>query len=592
MKLVLKYLKNFKKETIIAPLFKMLEAIFELFVPLVIAALVDKGIQGGDDSLLYKCALCLIALAVIGLSCSLIAQYFSAKAAVGVSAALRHDLFKHLLGFSFKTIDEVGTDTMITRITADVNQVQNGVNMVLRLFLRSPFIVFGAMIMAFTINVREALIFVVTIPLLAIVVFGVMLLTMPRFKKIQQAVDGVLRITRENLSGVRVIRAFNSQDSEIEAFREQDNLLFRLQVAAGRLSAVTNPVTFVIVNVATLMLLYSGAGRVYEGVLTKGELVALINYMSQILVELVKLANLIVLVTKSLASAQRLVEVFELPEETDRDIIDGVLEKSFNQTSEQIFDNRSSETDEKCTPKRQQDYIVFEKVSLSYGDTEEALTDISFRAGRGETIGIIGGTGSGKSSLVNLIPALYKHTSGNIYINGKNIEAYSKDELRKQIAIVLQKAVLFSGTIRENLKWGREEASEADMIEALKKAQAWDFVSKQKDGLDSLVAQGGNNFSGGQKQRLTIARALVRKPEILILDDSSSALDYATDAALRAEIRQMQSTVFIVSQRPAALMHADKIIVLEDGRVAGIGTHEQLLEGCQEYREIYEYSVN
>lgn len=564
MKKLLVFLKGYEKETILGPLFKLLEASFELFVPLVIAAIIDTGVGTGDKSYIIKMCLVLFALALVGFVCAVTAQFFAAKAAVGFAAKLRHALFAHIETLSYSQIDEVGTSTLITRMTSDVNQVQNGVNLVLRLFLRSPFIVFGAMIMAFTVDVKGALVFVVTIPLLSIVVFGVMIVSIPLYKKVQSALDKVLLLTRENLTGVRVIRAFNKEEDEIKAFEESNEHLTVVQNFVGKISALTSPLTFVIVNVATLVLVWTGAIQVNDGILTQGEVIALVNYMSQILVELVKLANLIVSVTKSIASGNRIQTVLE-------------LEPAMKETE-------TAETTMKNEPA-----IVFDHVHLTYGKSkEEALTDIHFSVKAGETVGIIGGTGSGKSSVVNLIPRFYDATKGEVRINGHSVKEYQLEPLRERIGIVPQKAVLFKGTIRENICWGKEDASEEEIWQAIQMAQAEEFVKEK--GLDFVVEQGGRNLSGGQRQRLTIARALVKKPDILIMDDSASALDFATDAKLRGAIANMPGnmTVFIVSQRAASMMNADKIIVLEDGEIVGIGTHKELLSSCEIYREIYE----
>ena len=566
MKKLLVYLKDYKKESVCAPLFKMLEATFELFVPLVMAAIIDNGIANRDMPYVLRMGVLLIALGLIGLVCSITAQYFAAKAAVGFSTRLKHALFEHIQSLSFTEIDTLGTSTMITRMTSDANQVQNGVNMVLRLFLRSPFIVFGAMIMAFTIDVKAAMIFVVTIPLLSAVVFGIMMITMPMYKKVQAYLDRVLGTTRENLTGARVIRAFNKEQEEIDSFEEKNSALANMQLFVGKISALTNPVTYVIINVATLVLLYTGAIRVDAGTITQGEVVALVNYMSQILIELVKLANLIITITKALACANRIESVFEI------------------QSGMEWEQKTGSKTQEK-------EYVVdFDHVSLTYaGASAESLTDIDFKVKKGETIGIIGGTGSGKSSLVNMIPRFYDATKGQVRINGKDVREYSMEELRQKIGVVLQKAVLFQGTIRENLLWGKTDATEEELNRALETAQAKEFVDQKEGRLDAMVAQAGKNLSGGQRQRLTIARALVGNPEILILDDSASALDYATDAALRKAIRGMgkDMTVFIVSQRASSIQYADQIIVLDDGGMVGLGTHEQLLENCEVYQEIY-----
>ena len=566
MKKLLVYLKTYKKETILAPLFKMLEASFELFVPLVIAAIIDTGIENKDVPYIVRMAIVLVVLAVVGLTCSLTAQYFSAKAAVGFAAKLKSALFAHIESLSFKEIDTLGTSTLITRMTSDINQVQSGVNLVLRLFLRSPFIVFGAMIMAFTIDVKAALIFVVAIPLLAVVVFGIMLISIPLFKKVQGALDSVLGITRQNLTGVRVIRAFNKEQSEIENFDEKNAVLTGLQKFVGKISALMNPVTFIIVNGAIAALIWTGAIRVDAGILTQGQVVALVNYMSQILVELVKLANLIITVTKAVACGNRIQSVFEIKPS---------MEEGSTKYSAQPKDGYA---------------VEFKNVNLCYNDgADNSLTGIDFSVKKGETVGIIGGTGSGKSSLVGLIPRFYDATQGEVLVDGINVNEYSFDELRAHVGIVMQKAVLFKGTIRENLKWGRNDATDDELWEAIDAAQAREFVETKEGGLDFEIAQGGKNLSGGQKQRLTIARALVRKPDILILDDSASALDYATDAKLRAAIAALPGnmTVFIVSQRTASIMHADKIIVLDDGQMAGMGTQKELLENCEVYKEIY-----
>lgn len=577
MRKLLVYLKDYKKETVCAPLFKMLEATFELFVPLVMAAIIDTGIKGGEVSYVLRMGLLLIALGLIGLVCSITAQYFAAKAAVGFSTGLKHALFGHIQSLSFTEIDTLGTSTMITRMTSDVNQVQNGVNMVLRLFLRSPFIVFGAMVMAFTIDVKAALIFVVTIPLLSVVVFGIMMITMPMYKKVQAGLDSVLGVTRENLTGARVIRAFNKEEEEIEQFGKKNAFLADLQLFVGKISALTNPVTYIIINAATIVLLYTGAIRVNEGTITQGQVVALVNYMSQILIELVKLANLIITITKALACANRIENIFEIHSSM-----------TWEQAADVTGAIASREDAEQTTGAS---YVVdFDHVHLAYaGAGAESLSDIDFKVRKGETIGIIGGTGSGKSSLVNMIPRFYDATQGAVRIDGKDVRKYSMEELRQKVGVVLQKAVLFSGTIRENLLWGKEDAAEEELWQALTTAQAKEFVEGKDGKLDAPVAQAGRNLSGGQKQRLTIARALVGKPEILILDDSASALDYATDAALRKALRELpgEMTVFIVSQRASSIQHADQIIVLDDGMMVGCGTHEALLQSCEVYQEIY-----
>ncbi len=586
MKKLLVYLKDYKKETVLAPLFKMLEATFELFVPLVMAAIIDQGIGSSNVSYVLRMGGVMILLGVIGLVCSITAQYFSAKAAVGVSTKLKHALFAHIQGLSYTEIDTLGTATMITRMTSDVNQVQSGVNMVLRLFLRSPFIVFGAMVMAFTIDVKAAFIFVVTIPALSVVVFGIMMWTMPLFKKVQAGLDSVLGATRENLTGARVIRAFNKEQEEIEAFERKNSNLAHMQLFVGKISALTNPVTYIIVNVATIVLLYTGVVRVDEGTITQGQVVALVNYMSQILIELVKLANLIITITKALACANRIQSVFEIESGM-------TWEQAVTPAGAVATDgHRTDEAAGTAAQTRQNaaDEVVFDHVCLTYaGAGAESLSDIDFHVKKGQTVGIIGGTGSGKTSLINMIPRFYDATKGHVRIKGKDVREYGMEELREMIGIVPQKAVLFQGTIRENMQWGKNDATDAQIWQAIETAQAKEFV-EQKDGkLEASVAQSGRNLSGGQRQRLTIARALVGKPEILILDDSASALDYATDAALRQAIRDMEGdmTVFIVSQRASSIQHADQIIVLDDGEMADIGTHDELLERCEVYQEIY-----
>ena len=575
MKKLLVYLKDYKKESVLGPLFKLLEATFELIVPLVMAAIIDTGVATGDKSYIMKMCMVLVLLAVIGLTCSITAQYFAAKAAVGFATKLRHVLFAHIERLSFTEMDTVGTATLITRMTSDVNQVQNGVNLVLRLFLRSPFIVFGAMVMAFTIDVKAALVFVVTIPLLSIIVFGIMLISIPLYKKVQSALDKVLGITRENLTGSKVIRAFNKEDDEKVHFNENNDLLTRAQIYVGKISALMNPLTYVIINGAIVVLVWTGAVRVDNGYITQGEVVALINYMSQILVELVKLANLIININKSIACGNRIQSIFE-------------MQPSITDGSGQKVDKVRTDTADRS---EEAEYAVeFSHVGLTYaGAGDESLTDIDFKVKKGETIGIIGGTGSGKSSVVNLIPRFYDVTSGFIKVDGKDVKDYPLEELRGKIGTVLQKAVLFHGTIRENLKWGNPDATEEDLNRAITVAQAKEFVDNKEGRLDFEIEQGGKNLSGGQRQRLTIARAVVKKPEILILDDSASALDFATDAALRKAIREMEgeTTVFIVSQRAASIQHADRIVVLDDGKIVGLGTSEELLESCEVYQEIY-----
>ena len=574
MKTLLAYLKDYKKESILAPLFKMLEASFELFVPLVMAAIIDVGIANQDKPYIVKMCFVLIALGIIGLVFSITAQYFAAKAATGVGTGIRHGLFEHIQKFTFTEMDQLGTSTLITRMTSDINQIQSGVNLVLRLFLRSPFIVFGAMIMAFTVDVKAALVFVVTIPLLSLIVFGIMLVTMPMYKKVQADLDQVLLATRENLTGARVIRAFNKEEDETKRFENANQILTDAQKYVGRISGMMNPLTYIIVNGAIIALIYVGAVRVDIGDLTQGQVVALINYMSQILVELVKLANLIISVTKAAACLNRVESVLAVkPDMNEGDV---------------RWKSNSSETDWDLNNKIP--VVEFSHVSLTYkGTSDTSLSDINFCAKKGQTIGIIGGTGSGKSSLVNLIPRFYDATDGTVKINGRDIKEYQTENLREHIGVVLQKAVLFKGSIADNLRWGKEDATEQEMYEALDISQAREFVDTKQGGLEFQIEQGGRNLSGGQKQRMTIARALVRKPEILILDDSASALDFATDAALRKSIKEMknQPTVFIVSQRAASIQHADQIIVLDDGAMAGIGTHEELLKDCPIYQEIY-----
>lgn len=570
MKRLMMYLKDYKKESILAPLFKLLEAFFELLVPLVMANIIDYGISNRNMGYIGKMGLLLLLLGVVGLASSITAQFFAAKAAVGFSTQLRQALFDHIEDLSFTDIDKAGTSTMITRMTSDVNQVQSGINMTLRLFLRSPIIVFGAMIMAFTIDVKCALIFVVAIPLLSVVVFGIILSTIPMYKKVQSKLDQVLGITRENLTGVRVIRAFHQEAKEADRFRENNEALSAMQIFVGKISACMNPVTYIIVNGAIIALIYTGAVQVNIGNLSQGEVVAIINYMNQILVELVKLANLIVTMTKALACAERVASVFDIG--ADAAYVGAQ-------------DQKLADKVDKSAP-----FLDFKHVSLTYqGAGAPTLQDMNFTVNRGDTIGIIGGTGSGKTSLVNLIPGFYPATEGEILLEGRDIRTMSDEELRGRIGVVPQKAVLFKGTIRSNLQWGKPDATEEEMWKALELAQASEVVDGKPGKLDATVAQNGKNFSGGQRQRLTIARALVRNPEILILDDSASALDYATDAKLRAAIRTLEdkTTTFIVSQRASTIRHADKIIVLDDGEIAGMGTHDELLKDCTVYQEIY-----
>ena len=568
MNKMLNYLNGYKRECVLAPLFKMLEASFDLFVPLVMADIVNVGIAAHDfHYILMRCGILLL-LAIIGLACSLTAQYFSAKASVGYSTALRHALFAHIQTLSFTEMDTLGTSTLITRMTSDLNQVQSGLNLFLRLFLRSPFVVFGAMIMAFTVNVRAALIFVVAIPLLSVVVFGVMVVTRPLYKTVQTRLDRVLGLTRENLTGARVVRAFDKEQTEVNRFEDANALLTKMQLHVGHISALMNPLTYVIINLAIVALLYVGSVQINVGGMASGDVIALVNYMNQILVELVKLANLIVQVSKALACAGR---------------VQAVLDTNPGMQFPQ-------EVPGEVPAKKQNDAVRFDHVGLTYaGAGAPSLTDISFTAEKGQTIGVIGGTGSGKSSLVSLIPRFYDATEGSVEIFGHPVQNYPREELRGKVSVVMQKAQLFGGTIRSNLLWGNQNASDADLWAALETAQAAEFVHSKPLGLDEPVEQGGRNLSGGQKQRLTIARALVSKPEILILDDSASALDYATDAALRKALAALPGsmTVFIVSQRAASLQHADQILVLDDGHLVGLGTHAELLASCPVYEEIY-----
>lgn len=568
MKRLFRFLRDYKKECVLAPLFKLFEAALELFVPLVMAAMIDRGIAGADYSFIGWMGALLVLLAAVGLTASLVAQFFAAKAAVGFATALRSELFRHIQSLSFGDVDQVGTSTLITRMTSDTNQLQSAVNMSLRLFLRSPFVVLGAMLMAFTIDVKAALIFVVVIPLLSIVIFGVMVISIPMYKRVQEALDKLLCRTRENLAGARVLRAFNKQKEEAEQYEAENQLLNSLQMVVGRIAALTNSVTYILINGAVIALLWVGAVRVDEGFITQGQVVALVNYTTQILVELVKLANTIVMVNKAVACGNRVQEIFD--REPGLQSPERGKEVSLNQTG---------------------DVVVFDHVGLVYpGNSTESLTDIHFTVKRGETVGIIGGTGSGKTSLVHLIPRFYDITSGSLKVGGVEVSQQSLDQLRASVGIVLQKSVLFEGTIRSNLSWGRKEATEEEMWQALRIAQAEEIVKGKPGELDAEVEQGGRNFSGGQKQRLAIARALVRRPDILILDDSASALDYATDAALRQAIREelTDMTLFIVSQRAASVRNADQIVVLDDGVTVGMGTHDELIDTCDVYREIYE----
>ena len=577
MKRLLVYIKDYKKECILGPLFKLLESLFDLTVPLVTAAMIDRGIGGRDSGQILRYGGLLILLAVIGLVCAVVAQYYAAKAAVGFAARLRRALFAHIETLSFGEIDQIGTSTLITRMTSDINQLQSGVNMALRLFLRSPFIVFGAMIMSFTYDVKTALIFTGVIPALALVIFGIMGISMPLYRKTQGLLDKVLSSTRENLTGVRVIRAFHREGEEEQEYREKNDTLARAQLFVGRISALTNPVTYVMINGALVLLLWTSGLRIQVGSLTQGQTIALINYLSQILVELIKLANTIVLTNKSLACAGRIAGIFQVKSSLE------LVEQEGNEAG------KEEKQAEENTLRGQ---VIFEDAALCYPGAKEASVEgVRLVAQPGETIGIIGGTGSGKSSLVHLIPRFYDASRGRVLVDGVDVREQELHALRDKIGIVMQKAVLFQGTIRENLLWGNEEASEEDLREALEISQSMEFVEKKEKGMESYVAQGGRNLSGGQRQRLTIARALVRRPEILIFDDSTSALDYATDAKLRAGLGKLDyhPTIFIVSQRTSSIRHADKILVLEDGRVIGMGSHEELLESCEVYREIHEF---
>ena len=567
MKDLIKYLRHYIKESILAPLFKMLEASFELFVPLVMAAIIDTGIKNSDKPYIFKMGMVLVGLAIVGFISALTAQYFAAKAAVGFGKELRGDLYRHINTLSYSEIDKIGTSTLITRLTADVNQMQTAVNLFLRLFLRSPFIVIGAVVMAFTVDPKTAIIFAVSIPVLAVVVFGIMFYSVPIYKKVQNRLDSVMRMTRENLSGVRVIRAFNHEQKEIDDFDKCSEELKDMQLYGGKISAYLNPITYVIVNLSIVLIIYVGGLRVDTGRLTQGEVISLINYMSQVLVELIKLSNLIINLTKSVACGNRINDVFKIKPS----INDGSGIKTENDTA-----------------------VEFDHVSATYaGSNEKSLDSLTLNVPRGSTVGIIGATGSGKTTLINLIPRFYDVSGGSLKVNGTDVRNYNVDELRKLVGVVPQKAALVSGTVRDNMKWGKPDATDEEINAALKTAQALDFVD-EKDGLDSKILQGGKNLSGGQIQRLTIARALVRKPEILILDDSSSALDFATDAALRRAIKSDTDnmTVFIVSQRFSTIKNADMIIVLDDGRVCGIGKHDELFESCEEYRDICESQLS
>ena len=588
MKELLKYIKDYKKECVLGPLFKLLEACFDLTVPIVMAKIIDEGIAKSDSHFILVYGGVLIILAAVGLLSSITAQYFAAKAAVGFATNLRHGLFKHIESLSFTEMDTVGISTLITRMTSDINQMQSGVNMALRLFLRSPFIVFGAAVMAFTVDVKAAIVFAVVIPILAVVVLGIMAVSMPLYRKVQAGLDGILGRTRQNLTGVRVIRAFDKEEAEKEDFNNENQIL-------------TNPVTYIFLNVALVVLLYVGAIRVDGGLLTQGKVIALVNYMSQILVELIKLANTIVLSTKAVACGNRIQSVFEMKPSIMDDFVSddeefGSMKKSDNAESSKLTDEENVLGSEKELINKSADSIskgaevVFENVDLTYkGAGDKSLENISFTAPAGSTIGIIGGTGSGKSSLVNLIPRFYDATAGKVLIDGKNVKDYKVSEVRSIVGIVMQKAVLFKGSIRENMKWGNDKATDDEINFALENAQAAEIVAGKEGGLDYMIEQSGRNLSGGQKQRFTIARALVRRPKVLILDDSASALDFATDAKLRKSLKQLgyEPTTFIVSQRTSSIKHADMILVLDDGKVVGKGTHDELLENCEVYHEIY-----
>ena len=601
MKELLKYIKDYKKECVLGPLFKLLEACFDLTVPIVMAKIIDEGIAKSDSHFILVYGGVLILLAAVGLLSSITAQYFAAKAAVGFATNLRHGLFKHIESLSFTEMDTVGISTLITRMTSDINQMQSGVNMALRLFLRSPFIVFGAAVMAFTVDIKAAIVFAVVIPILAVVVLGIMAVSMPLYRKVQAGLDGILGRTRQNLTGVRVIRAFDKEEAEKEDFNNENQILKNLQLLVGKISALTNPVTYIFLNVALVVLLYVGAIRVDGGLLTQGKVIALVNYMSQILVELIKLANTIVLSTKAVACGNRIQSVFEMKPSIMDDFVSddeefGSMKKSDSAESSKLTDEENVLGSEKELINKSADSIskgaevVFENVDLTYkGAGDKSLENISFTANAGSTIGIIGGTGSGKSSLVNLIPRFYDATAGKVLIDGKNVKDYKVSEVRSIVGIVMQKAVLFKGSIRENMKWGNDKATDDEINFALENAQAAEIVAGKEGGLDYMIEQSGRNLSGGQKQRFTIARALVRRPKVLILDDSASALDFATDAKLRKSLKQLgyEPTTFIVSQRTSSIKHADMILVLDDGKVVGKGTHDELLENCEVYHEIY-----
>ena len=591
MKRLFSYMKDYKLESILGPLFKMLEASFELFVPLVVARMVDVGIRGRDSGYILKMGGVLVLLALIGLACSLTAQYFAAKAATGAATSLRNDLFSHIGRLSYTEIDTVGTSTLITRMTSDINQVQSGINMTLRLLLRSPFVVFGAMVMAFTVDVRSAFVFVVTIPVLCVVVFGIMAVSMPLYKSVQRQLDKVLLTTRENLMGVRVIRAFNRQKSETEKFDRENGNLVRMQVFVGKISALLNPVTYVIINIAVVAVIWVGAEQADCGIITQGKVIALVNYMSQILVELIKMANLIIIISKAVACMNRVDSIFKVESSIEDKGRHGSRKPGSQNSGSQNSgsQNPGPQNSGPQNPALRIPKVEFKDMEFVYaGAKEPALKDISFCAMAGQTIGVIGGTGSGKSTLVNLIPRFYDAASGQVLVDGTDVREYSLDELRDKTGVVPQKSVLFKGTLRDNMRWGKQDASDEEIYRALDTAQARAFVDSKGEGLDLYIDQGGHNLSGGQRQRLTIARALVRRPEILIMDDSASALDFATDARLRKAIRENTGdmTVFIVSQRATTIKSADTILVLDEGRLAGMGTHKELLKDCQVYREI------
>ena len=591
MKRLFSYMKDYKLESVLGPLFKMLEASFELFVPLVVACMVDVGIRGRDSGYILKMGGVLVLLALIGLACSLTAQYFAAKAATGAATSLRNDLFSHIGRLSYTEIDTVGTATLITRMTSDINQVQSGINMTLRLLLRSPFVVFGAMVMAFTVDVRSAFVFVVTIPVLCVVVFGIMAVSMPLYKSVQRQLDKVLLTTRENLLGVRVIRAFNRQKSETEKFDRENGNLVRMQVFVGKISALLNPVTYVIINIAVVAVIWVGAEQADSGIITQGKVIALVNYMSQILVELIKMANLIIIISKAVACMNRVDSIFKVESSIEDKGRSGSRKPGSQNSGSQNSgpQNPGPQNPGSQNPGLRIPKVEFKDMEFVYaGAKEPALKDISFCAMAGQTIGVIGGTGSGKSTLVNLIPRFYDAASGQVLVDGTDVREYSLDELRDKTGVVPQKSVLFKGTLRDNMRWGKQDASDEEIYRALDTAQAREFVDSKGEGLDLYIDQGGHNLSGGQRQRLTIARALVRRPEVLIMDDSASALDFATDARLRKAIRENTGdmTVFIVSQRATTIKSADTILVLDEGRLAGMGTHKELLKDCQVYREI------